>query len=43
LLLIFFVLAASPAVSHAISSAAYRAGITPIGKRDDLKEKLSHE
>lgn len=40
LLLIFFVLAASPAVSHAISSAAYKAGIPMIGKRDDLKGKL---
>ncbi len=40
LLLIFFVLAASPAVSHAISSAAYRAGIPPLGKRDDLKGKM---
>ncbi|GAB4446736.1 MAG: monovalent cation/H(+) antiporter subunit G [Anaerolineales bacterium] len=40
LLLIFFVLAASPAVSHAIASAAYRAGIPLIGKRDDLKGKM---
>lgn len=40
LLLIFFVLAASPAVSHAISSAAYRAGIPIVGKRDDLKGKM---
>jgi multicomponent Na+:H+ antiporter subunit G len=40
LLLIFFVLAASPTVSHAISSAAYRAGIPLIGKRDDLKGKM---
>lgn len=40
LLLIFFVLAASPAVSHAISSSAYRAGIPMLGKRDDLKGRL---
>lgn len=40
LLLIFFVLAASPAVSHAISSAAYRAGIPMLGQRDDLRGKL---
>lgn len=40
LLLIFFVLAASPTVSHAISSAAYRAGIPVVGKRDDLKGKM---
>ncbi|MBI4760268.1 MAG: monovalent cation/H(+) antiporter subunit G [Chloroflexota bacterium] len=40
LLLIFFVLAASPAVSHAISSAAYRVGIPLVGKRDDLKGKM---
>jgi multicomponent Na+:H+ antiporter subunit G len=40
LLLIFFVLAASPTVSHAISSAAYRAGIPMVGKRDDLKGKM---
>lgn len=40
LLLIFFVLAASPTVSHAISSAAYRAGIPIVGKRDDLKGKM---
>lgn len=40
LLLIFFVLAASPTVAHAISSAAYRAGIPIVGKRDDLKGKM---
>jgi multicomponent Na+:H+ antiporter subunit G len=40
LLLIFFVLAASPTVSHAISSAAYRAGIPIVGGRDDLKGKM---
>ncbi len=40
LLLIFFVLAASPAVSHAISSAAYKAGTPMLGQRDDLKGKL---
>lgn len=40
LLLIFFVLAASPTVSHAISSAAYRTGIPIVGARDDLKGKL---
>jgi multicomponent Na+:H+ antiporter subunit G len=40
LLLIFFVLAASPAVSHAISSAAYKAGISMIGQRDDLRGKM---
>ena len=40
LLLIFFVLAASPTVSHAISSAAYRAGIPIVGRRDDLKGKM---
>lgn len=40
LLLIFFVLAASPTVAHAISSAAYRTGIPIVGKRDDLKGKM---
>jgi multicomponent Na+:H+ antiporter subunit G len=42
LLLIFFVLAAAPSVSHAISSAAYKAGI-PLNSpnRDDLKGKMS--
>ncbi|MEW6284882.1 MAG: monovalent cation/H(+) antiporter subunit G [Chloroflexota bacterium] len=40
LLLIFFVLAASPAVAHAISSSAYRTGVPLVGKRDDLKGKL---
>ena len=40
LLLIFFVLAASPTVSHAISSAAYRAGIPIVGRRDDLRGKM---
>lgn len=40
LLLIFLVLAATPAVSHAISSAAYRAGIPMNGQRDDLKGHL---
>jgi multicomponent Na+:H+ antiporter subunit G len=37
LLLIFFVLAASPSVSHAIASAAYKAGVPLYGQRDDLK------
>lgn len=41
LLLIFFVLLAAPSVSHAISSAAYKAGIPMQGKRDDLGEKLA--
>jgi multicomponent Na+:H+ antiporter subunit G len=40
LLLIFFVLAASPTVAHAISSAAYRTDIPIVGKRDDLKGKM---
>lgn len=42
ILLIFFVLLASPAVSHSIASAAYKAGV-PLAdaKRDDLKSKLS--
>lgn len=41
ILLIFFVLLASPAVSHSIASAAYKAGV-PLAdpKRDDLKSKL---
>jgi len=41
LLLIFFVLWASPSVSHSIASAAYKTGI-PMKKssRDDLKGKL---
>jgi multicomponent Na+:H+ antiporter subunit G len=43
LLLIFFVLAASPAVAHAISSAAYRTGVPVVGKRDDLKGKMEVE
>lgn len=40
-LLIFFVLLGSPAVSHSIASAAYKAGLpmaNPV--RDDLKSKL---
>lgn len=40
LMLIIFVLIASPGVSHAISSAAYKAGIPMTGKRDELKGKL---
>ncbi|MBE0670211.1 MAG: monovalent cation/H(+) antiporter subunit G [Anaerolineales bacterium] len=41
ILLIFFVLLASPAVSHSIASAAYKAGVPLAGpKRDDLKSKL---
>ncbi len=39
-LLIFFVLAAAPSVSHAVSSAAYKAGIPMVGKRDDLARKM---
>jgi len=41
ILLIFFVLLASPAVSHSIASAAYKAGV-PLAnaKRDDLRSKL---
>lgn len=41
LLLIFFVLLGSPAISHSIASAAYKAGIPLVSaKRDDLKSKL---
>ncbi len=40
LLLIFFVLLAAPAVTHAIASAAYKAGLTANTKRDDLKGKV---
>jgi multicomponent Na+:H+ antiporter subunit G len=41
LLLIFFVMLASPAVSHSIASAAYKAGL-PMknAKVDALKDKL---
>jgi multicomponent Na+:H+ antiporter subunit G len=41
LLLIFFVLIASPSVSHSVASAAYKSGL-PMKKsvRDDLKGKL---
>ena len=44
LLLIFFVLMASPSVSHSIASAAYKAGF-PMSEpaRDDLKGKLKPE
>lgn len=40
-LLIFFVLLGSPAISHSIASAAYKAGV-PLAdpKRDDLQSKL---
>jgi multicomponent Na+:H+ antiporter subunit G len=41
LLLIFFVLMASPSVSHSVASAAYKAGLPMKGAvRDDLKGKL---
>lgn len=40
LLLIFFVLLASPSIAHTIASAAYRAGIPLSGERDDLAEKM---
>lgn len=41
LLLIFFVLMASPSVSHSVASAAYKSGLTLKGAvRDDLKGKL---
>lgn len=41
ILLIFFVLLASPAVSHSIASAAYRSGVKmENAKRDDLRSKL---
>lgn len=40
-LLIFFVMLGSPAVSHSIASAAYKAGLPMIKPmRDDLKSKL---
>jgi multicomponent Na+:H+ antiporter subunit G len=41
LLLIFFVLMASPSVPHSVASAAYRTGL-PLANpsRDDLKEKM---
>jgi len=42
LLLIFFVLIASPSISHSIASAAYRAGIPMKGQRDALKERIEH-
>ncbi|MCG8635512.1 MAG: monovalent cation/H(+) antiporter subunit G [Desulfobacterales bacterium] len=39
LVLIFFLLASSPATSHAIASAAYRMGIKPDGRiRNDLPD-----
>lgn len=41
LLLIFFVLMASPSVSHSVASAAYKAGLPMAGAvRDDLKGRL---
>lgn len=41
ILLIFFVLLGSPAISHSIASAAYKAGVPLAGTiRDDLKSKL---
>jgi multicomponent Na+:H+ antiporter subunit G len=41
LVLIFLILLAAPAVSHAIGSAAYRSGIPmKIGQRDELKDRL---
>ena len=41
LVLIFFVLLASPSVAHSIASAAYRIGLPlAISKRDDLRGKM---
>ena len=41
LVLIFFVLLASPSVAHSIASAAYRIGLPlSISKRDDLRGKM---
>jgi multicomponent Na+:H+ antiporter subunit G len=41
LLLIFFVVLASPSVAHSIASAAYRIGLPLVNPaRDDLKGKL---
>jgi len=40
LLLIFFVLMASPSVAHTIASAAYRSKTPIVGKRDDLAARL---
>ncbi|PWH14023.1 MAG: cation:proton antiporter [Anaerolineae bacterium] len=42
LLLIFFVLMASPSVAHSIASAAYRTGIPITGNRDELATKLDN-
>ena len=44
LLLIFFVLMASPSVSHSIASAAYKAGLPMKDPaRNDLKGKLERD
>lgn len=41
IVLIFLILLAAPAVSHAIASAAYRSGVSmKIGQRDELKERI---
>ena len=41
LVLIFFVLLASPSVAHSIASAAYRIGLPLVtSKRDDLRGKM---
>ena len=43
-LLIFFVLMASPSVSHSVASAAYKAGLPMKDPaRDDLKGKLERD
>ena len=44
LLLIFFVLMASPSVSHSVASAAYKAGLPMTDPaRNDLKGKLERD
>jgi len=43
IVLIFLILLAAPAVSHAIASAAYRSGVAmKIGQRDELKDRIDH-
>ena len=43
LLFIALLLLAGPVTGHALSSAAYRIGLRPHGRRDDLAQRLGGE
>ena len=43
LLFMALLLLAGPVTGHALSSAAYRIGLRPLGRRDDLAQRLESD